>query len=468
MNCEEAKRRIEFHVLDALSETERLEVETHLAGCSRCSAIEAEYQQIVSGLRKSVNTRRPDIGFERQILQSVKDEIGGTVGHTQSYCTGWFVRVAVAAAACLFVGLILQQSWPYLFGRIPWISTESPTSIQSNIPSYSISTEARAVPASSSDNIVVRGHYVYLLIDDGLGSNVAAIDSLTGRQKWRSKTRSIGHITVSQKHVFCLAAGSAGGLDLVGIDIDDGSTVWRYPQKTSDSPYGICAPTVLPGERICWTTNTAIHVLRSSDGEVVWTRTIPGETLMSAATAVSSNIYVAGITGLYCWDIASGERLWYSKYDVKVSRWARPLMDACDDRICVGLRLPSGQSRLLCMNLSDQKTIWTETMSGVSQLCIGGSRLFVRNQGVQALDMKSGESLWSFASTGCSPLTYADHRIWFVDANNRGHLVALYEHNGKKILDLTGIRSCNAFVERDGKGYVKTHDGAIHVVLLKS
>jgi outer membrane protein assembly factor BamB len=107
-------------------------------------------------------------------------------------------------------------------------------------------------------------------------------------------------------------------------------------------------------------------------------------------------------------------------------------------------------------------------MSGISQLCIGGNRLFLRNQGVQALDMKNGKSLWSFESTGCSPLTYADSRIWFVDANNKGHLVALHENNGKKTLDLRGIRSCNAFIERDGKGYVKTHDGAIHVVLLKS
>jgi len=52
--------------------------------------------------------------------------------------------------------------------------------------------------------------------------------------------------------------------------------------------------------------------------------------------------------------------------------------------------------------------------------------------------------------------------------------VGLFAPGGRATADrvdvwhLTGIRSCNAFVEQDGKGYLKTHDGAIHVVLLRS
>lgn len=52
--------------------------------------------------------------------------------------------------------------------------------------------------------------------------------------------------------------------------------------------------------------------------------------------------------------------------------------------------------------------------------------------------------------------------------------VGLFANGGRATADrvdvwhLTGIRSGNAFAGQDGKGYLKTPDGAIHVVLLRS
>jgi outer membrane protein assembly factor BamB len=467
MNCEEVKKRIELHVLGESSEAEGLEIAAHLADCRECSAMDAEYRELVADLKQSAGVRPPGTDFEQKLLLSVEQEIREMTPDIPAWHAVHLGWVAVAAAACLLVSLILRQLWIHPDVHATSGSVESAGAVQSSIPSYSIAADARAAPASPADNIAVRGHYVYVLLDDGMGANVAAIDSLTGRQKWRSGVESFGHITVDQTHLFCLAPGEKGGLDLVGIDLVDGRTLWRYRGKTSDPLHGMCAPVVLSRERVCWTTDATIHVLRSTDGGVLWTHTIGGENLLSAATAVGDDLYVAGISGLYCLDAASGEPLWQSQYNFRVSHWVRPLVAACNDAICVGLRTPRGRSKLFCMSLADRRTIWTKTVSPVSHLCIAGHRLFLRGQSVQALDITDGESLWSFASEGCSPLTCANGRIWFVDSTDQGHLVALYERTGRKTLDLTGIRSCNAFIELDGKGYVKTQDGAIHVVLLK-
>jgi outer membrane protein assembly factor BamB len=143
------------------------------------------------------------------------------------------------------------------------------------------------------------------------------------------------------------------------------------------------------------------------------------------------------------------------------------LLAVADEHLCLALRLRTGQSTLVCMNPADRKTIWTRTVPPVSDFCIAGSSLYVRSQDVLALDMESGNLLWNFASTGCSPVTYANGRVWFADSGDQGHLIALDERTGSKMLDLTGIRSCNAFVELGDKGYVKTHDGAVHVILFE-
>jgi outer membrane protein assembly factor BamB len=296
---------------------------------------------------------------------------------------------------------------------------------------------------------------------------VAAIDSSTGRRKWRSEIASYGYIAADDTGIYCLAAGEGGGLDLVAIDKADGKTLWRYPQEKPDPLQRVSAPTILPGKRICWITNSVIHVLSTSDGKPLWRRAISGERLLSEAVAIREGIYIAGTAGLYYFDIETGEQLWQSEYDFDVSPWVRPLLAFTDKQVCVALRVPMGQSKLVCLDLTDRNPIWTKSLPHISHLCISGDRLYIRSQDVRALDVANGDLLWSFASSGCSPVTYANGCVWFVDSTDQGQLIALDERTGGKKLDFAGIRSCNAFIEYDNKGYVKTHDGLVHVILFK-
>lgn len=467
MNCDEISEKIELYVLGGLSASEHAEIEAHLADCPRCQAVNAEYRQLVADLQRANEIEPPRLELQRNILRSVEQEIRQSAPNAAGPRSLRLARLAVPAAACLLAGLVYWQFWL----QRDTISTPdlpgSTSPAESSLPSYSIPAEARAVPTSPADNMVVRGHYVYLLLDDGVQANVAAIDSLTGQEKWRSDVETLGYLIADQMGLYCLAPGRKGGLDLVGMDWVDGSTKWRFPQPDYNLLHGVCPPAVLPGGRICWTTNTDIHVLGSSDGQTLWTGAASDENLLSVATVEGTRLYVAGIAGLYCFDIASGTQLWQAQYGFPVSRWARPLAVAQNGRICVGLRSPQGQSKLFCLDLTNQRLLWTRAVAQISHLCIAGNRLFLRSGGVQALSLADGERLWDFASTGCSPLTYTEGHIWFVDSADSGRLISLYEQTGVRISDMLGIRSCNAFVEVDGKGYVKTHDGSIHVVLLK-
>jgi outer membrane protein assembly factor BamB len=464
MNCEEAKKLIELYVLGELAVTQRRDVKTHLINCSRCRAIEAEYRRIVTDLRQSTQTKSSCSELERNILLTVEKQIT-TMRPRPAVRRAR--TVALAVAACLLAILVLRQLWLYRDANTTPFSAESSALVQSNLISYSIPAHARSIPTSVADSIVVRGYDIYLLREDGLQANVAAIDSRTGRQKWRSDIESYGYITANDTGIYFLAPGQSGGLDLVAIDKADGKTLWRYPQEKPDPLQRLSAPTILPGNRICWITNTVIHVLGSSDGKPLWTREIPTESLLSDVVPIRQGIYIAGTTGLYYFDIDSGEQLWRTQYDFDVLRWVRPLLAFTDKQICLALRVPTGRSRLICLNLTDRKPIWTKTIPHISYLCISGNRLYIRSRDVRALDMTNGNLLWTFTSTGCSPVTYANGCIWFVDSTDQGQLIALDERTGSKMLDFTGIRSCNAFVECDNKGYVKTHDGLVHVILFK-
>ena len=464
MNCEEVQQQIEFYVLGDLTGMERREIEIHLKTCSRCRAIEAQYLQLMDELRQSSQTAPPNAEFERNVLRSVEREIRSVaprarVSRTAAYAAG--------LAACLFISLAIWQLWVHREADTKPASIKSSAAPLANIHSYSIPAYAISVPTSIADDMVVREHDIYLLCQDSPRANVAALDSRTGVQKWRSEIESYGFLTADETRVCCLAPGDSGRVDLVAIDAADGRTVWRYSQEKPNILPGLCAPALSPEGRICWAVNTTIHMLRSSDGKVLWTHEIPGEGLLSTPVAVGNGLYVAGTAGLYYLDIASGEQLWRAEYDFDVSHWVRPLLAVAQGQICVALRTVTGRSRLVHINSADRKAMWTKTVPQVSHLCIAGNRLYVRSQGVKALDMDNGKLLWSFASTGCSPVTCANSLVWFVDSSEQGRLIALDEHTGRTELDLTGIHSCNAFIELGDRGYVKTHDGSVRVILFE-
>jgi outer membrane protein assembly factor BamB len=99
-------------------------------------------------------------------------------------------------------------------------------------------------------------------------------------------------------------------------------------------------------------------------------------------------------------------------------------------------------------------------------LLAAGQGVYLRGEGVLALDTGSGAELWSSAASGCGPLTLVDGLIHFADSGEPGRLVALDPHSGRTAWEVVGIRSCDAFTKIGSTGYIKTQDGIVHAIAL--
>jgi outer membrane protein assembly factor BamB len=455
MNCEEVKEQIELYVLGDLSEEQMDGIERHLSGCADCSRRVSELRVIVSAIKGTGEMAADSSELERNILASVERQIG-TNGRRRRISRR--VLAVFSSAACLLIGLAIWQLFIYPGGR------ELSIEPHANLDLQTILTNSVSMPASLADDIVVREEKIFMLLENGMQMNAAAFNSVTGEQLWRSDIESYGFIAADDDQMYCLAPGAQGGLELAAINGDDGKTLWRYSAGYSDFKVSPSKPTVLSGGRICWIVNSEIYVLSASDGDLLWSRSIPNDNLLSEASAIGDKIFIAGGEALYCFDSVSGEQSWRMELGEEASRWVRPLLAVDEGQICVAFGLGSGKSKLFCMAAEDREVIWSKVTPQILRLCFAGENLYLRTQDVFALDRKSGAELWKFSSRGCSPVTYADSGVYFIDSNGQGQLVMLDCRTGDKVWDLIGMRSCDEFLRVGNTGYLKTDDGAIHII----
>jgi outer membrane protein assembly factor BamB len=452
MNCEEVQSQMELYVLgDPAAGVS--DIRMHLADCPACSTLQKEYRLLVARLAPSASAPRSGVDFSAAVVRAVEQEIGAA---TRPLMRRPGLLKIGALAACLLTGLGLWPFWPE---RIADTGHHRPAS-------YTIPARAMSVPTSEADHIVVRDRDMYLLRENDGRTHLVALNTETGSQIWDSHVESYGYLALGDTRLCCLAPHDSGSLDLVVVDVGDGRTLWRHTQERPRLFNGLSTPVFLPNGSICWTVGSTIQVLRSTDGAVLWSQVIPEEPLLSAAVGDDGDLYVAGTKRLYKMDTASGERRWQTDYGFAVSRWVRPLLAAGEDQFCVALRMRTGPSVLMCVHATDRKIMWTHTLPPISHLCMSRERIFIRSQSIRALDLASGALLWQVASTGCSPITHTDGRVWFADAGNRGGVFALNAASGAKVSALSGLRSCNALVDTENRAFVKTHDGAVHVISL--
>ena len=464
MHCEKVRQYIELFVLGGLSDAENGRIAVHLADCPDCSGIEVDYRKLVNSIKQASVSVAGDGDLQETIMLSVRQELGSVPARRGRYRT--ILISGIAASLLVFVGL--WQFWERSDDAMRLPNTANVDNINSlGMGLESFFDGARAVPTSDADDMIVRGRSVYLLAEDGLRANVAAFNPMTGQQKWKSQAESYGFIAADESRVYCFSPGDSGQIDLIAIDMADGQTIWRYPQKTAGILRELCKPAVLANGKVCWTINSTVHVLNASDGAVLWSQTIAEKSVLSGAAGKNGKVYVASSEKVYCFDVESARMEWERKFEIEASRWVRPLVAVEDGRICVGLRLEAGGSYLVCLNLAGTEQIWAKGLRGVSNLCIAMGRVYTRSQDIQALDIKTGDILWSYDSQGCSPLTYAEGWVCFVDTNEQGGLIALDGGTGNEIWHLEAMQSCNAFVRMGSTGYLKTHDGVVHVISFK-
>jgi outer membrane protein assembly factor BamB len=414
---------------------------------------------------------KPDFKFAREVRSAVKAEI-----RRASYraAVRRMIPVAGSVAACLLFAFAGWQMWISSGSRLePVLANDnrrqSPHKI-SAAPSVLQAWQHKSTPSapgSMADAVVVRRDCMYLLQTHDRQNYVAALDARTGEQKWLSKIQSCGYLLADETRVYCLAPSEAGKFDLVALDATDGALLWKRRQEQPDRLQSPCRASLMGGDRICWTADRTVHMLSRADGNPIWTRSIPDEGMLSVPVAAKSDLYVASAFALYCLDAATGGEAWrLACGDVKASQ-SRPMLAAANGQIYASVSLGLHRSRLFCMNVARREILWSRVVDGAARFDAVGDVLYVRDQNIRAVDGSTGRLLWAHSAEGCNPVTYAEDLAYFVDASDQGRLVALDRYTGTRVWEMAGVKSCDAFIKVNGKGFLRTPDGVVHALVFK-
>ena len=143
------------------------------------------------------------------------------------------------------------------------------------------------------------------------------------------------------------------------------------------------------------------------------------------------------------------------------------MLAAADGEVYASMSLGLRSSRLFCMDAAKRKILWSRIVDCAARLDAIGDVLYVRDQNIQALEGTTGRLLWTCPAEGCNPVTYAEDLAYFVDSRDQGRLVALDRYTGIRVWELAGVKSCDAFIRVDGRGFLKTPDGVVRALIFK-
>ena len=475
MDCLEAREQLELLVLGELPDAQRAALAAHLRVCPDCRAAEVELGELVGQIQQAAEPVAPNPDFRRSVRSVTHAEVRTAARRSRLRR----VVVAVGSAAVLLVGVVLwrpsgvgtqQPPTPVVHVSANSTLAHTPRTSDGRVPLSVIwqHKDARAVPASVAEGIVVRGATIFALMRDAHGAHVAALDAATGQVRWQSTTRSLGQLAADASRVYGVSSGPRGTVDLVALGAGDGRLVWRYTPERARRAGTLCAPVVLGGNRVCWTAGTTLAMIDATSGQAVWTRAMPDCVRLSGAAAMGRDVYVASGCGLHCLDADSGRERWRQAFGDEKPGWSRPLLAADDGRVYAVLHRRNNLARLLSMDLAGRCVLWTRDVPRATHLLVTGNGLYLRTQDVGAFSKTTGRRLWTCRSHGCGALTWADGLLHFVDSGQPGRLVALDPRTGTKAWDVPGLRSCDAFVRAGPTGYLKTQDGVLYAFAMNA
>jgi hypothetical protein len=473
MDCTEVNQKIELFVLGELHKSERAAVKAHLAVCPDCNAAEADYRLLINGIAQAARPDPLKRDFSQRTRSAAAAEIRSIARRARLHR---IFAVTASAAACFLLVLVARQARILPTGKDVNVFTNdsleevpAQSSSGATAPSVLQAWQYRcplSVPGSTADEVIVRGQDLYLLQENSGRTSVAAIDTRTGEQKWISGIRSCGYLLADDLRVYCLSPGSAGELELIALNAAGGQPLWKYQHQSAEQQTP-CRPILLSGGRICWTTDNAVHMISRANGKALWTHSISDGGLLSSAVVMNDELFVSTSAGLCCLNAETGGELWKLDYsDVKSSR-SRPLLTAEGDEIYASVNSGLNAARLIRIEPQRRTIVWAKTVPHVSHLYAIDDIIYVRSQNIQALNAATGRLLWSCPATGCNPVTYSDRLAYFVDSRSRGSLKALDRHTGSKVWELSGVKSCNAFITVNNIGFLKSQDGTIYEINLK-
>jgi outer membrane protein assembly factor BamB len=195
------------------------------------------------------------------------------------------------------------------------------------------------------------------------------------------------------------------------------------------------------GEGLLVASAGAVYRLARETGEVLWRRPLGGASGPLARPRPGEARLSAGVQ-------------------------ARPLVEAGGGRVFVTVRQTGNRDRLVALDPAREAELWALDLPPVFHLLARDGRLYVRGEGVLALDAPSGRRLWTHQAQGCGPTTVAEGIVYFVDMADRGRLVAAGAADGRDVWQVPGLQSCEPMVLAGGMGFLKSSDGVLRAMAL--
>ncbi len=470
MNCQPVQDRLALWATGDVTESERARLEAHLASCPACREVAEAYRDAVTEVR--------DAGRSQGDLYGPVAVRAETVRRVQAVCTSAIrserrrrrlrrgARTAAALAATVLLGALV--------GYLAHPLGRGEEGLDPALERWRYEG-ARAERTSPADGVVVRRDRLYAVRRPQGGPNgsdpggaVVAIEARLGQVLWRTSLAAPGYLAADGQRVYCVASAPGGKLDLVALTARTGRTAWRFGHRSGRTVLYPSRPVPLPGHRVAWTMGGTVHLLDARTGRALWTRALPEEGLVSRVAASGEALLVAGCRGLHGMDAATGRERWHRAFGRPLTPALPPLLAAAGDRVYVAGAGPGRTGRLMCLDRRTGRCHWHRGVPLPRHLLADGDRVYVRGPDVRALDEASGEAVWTCRADGCGPLTCEDGLIRFVDSGRDGRLVALHGRTGRPAWEIPGLRSCGAFLTAGDTGYVKTWDGVVHAIALRT
>jgi len=470
MTCQHVRDRLALWATGDVSESERARIDAHLVSCAACRELAEAYRTAVAEVRGADRAQRDPHGpvvVRAEAVRRIRAACAAAIrAERRRGRLRRGVRTAIALAATVVFGVLVGYL-VHAFGR-------GETGLDPALERWRYEG-AQAERTSSADGVIVRRDRLYVVRrsqrdpnGSGPGGAVVAIDARLGQVLWKTPLAAPGYLAADGERVYCVASAQGGGLDLVALTAGAGRTAWRFGYRSGRVVLHPSRPAPLAGNRVAWTVGSTLHLLDARTGRALWTRTLPDEGLLSRAAVAGEDLLVAGCRGLYGIEAASGRERWHKAFRDDLAPALPPLLAVAGDRTYVAGAGPGRTGRLMCLDRHTGRCLWRRGVPLPRHLLADGDRVYVRGPDVLALDESSGEAVWTCRADGCGPLTCEDGLIRFVDSGRDGRLVALYGRTGRTAWEIPGLKSCGAFLTVGDTGYVKTWDGVVHAIALRT
>ncbi len=438
MNCHHIKNEIELYVLDGLdAETTRL-TQQHLLQCPVCRELEHQYRALLCEWNPPDDTR----ALVKRICTTARAQWPASRAPYIFRRYVWAVRAIAALVVIVLTGWCLWPSRPVL--------TEPFTTVWQKTNTL-----------GTGDDIAVKNGLVFYLQQQTAGAFVTAAQAASGTTLWQSDLPSLGHLVTDEHRVFCVAKSSPSRMELAALDQKTGQVLWTLsPARTVSPMTKLRKPTPLSKDCMAWIVGDRMYAVHTMTGALQWQRHFHSERQLSRAVVVRGQVFVAGQQHIYCLNRRNGQVHW--RLDGEgAGAMDTPVLAAGRRHLLVATAVPGGMSRVSCIHTRSRVCQWQKTVPRTTYVCADNDHVYLRSQGVTALDQKTGQGTWQVAGQGCGPITVCDGVVCFVDQTQEGHLVAINRADGSLAWHIPGLHSGQAFIKAGRRGFLKTRDSTV-------